>query len=458
MTLRKLSTLIITAAVMLAVTVFLYSGEEKAPGGFVPGSLLIQGLDPAAVQTIKIKSGDTALELARGGASFRVATKSNYPADTQRVNDLLIAALEIRCAAKITESASNHADLGVAEDSKDAAVVEFLGKDGQRLTGLVRGRNVEGASGQYVRRLGENTVYASGNWISINTSDQQYLDAVLTKLDSPKITRVSIATQNDTYSITQPEENQIVLQDIPDGKQPKGRIYETVFRAGANLRFDNVVPAAEAGVTFDSTYTIEMRSGLKYMIKSAKKDGQAWIALSAEAPRADSQISIAVDESKEELEKKEEIVTAADTAKKFNERHAPWVYEVSSWYAENLTKPLADLLDESYHTGDLKDEADAAAPVPGMFDPAISPADIIMLDDPNQVIDLTGEPAMQPVIAPSLDVPPADALTAPTPIAPEVELPESESHEGHEGHDHSQETPDAPAAPDAPASPSAPMQ
>lgn len=432
MTTRKLSTLIITAAVMLAFTVFLYSGEEKAKTDFVAGSLLIQGLDPSAVQKITVKSGTESVELTRSGGNFLVASKNNYPADTQRVNDLVIAALEIRCASKITDAKSNHADLGVTDDSSDAAVVQFFDKDGKLLTGVVRGKSVDGGSGQYVRRIDSDTVYATEKFVSFNTSAQQFLDMTLTKVDAPKITRVDVATGNDTYTITQESAGQMALQNIPDGMQPKGRTFESVFRAGSALRFDDVKPAGEVDVNLDNSFTMTLSSGLKYTIKSGKSGDKAWATLSAEAPPVERNISIAVDESKEELEKKEEKIKAAETARKFNERHAPWVYQIATWYADNLAKPLGDLIEPA--AGDSGDPAAMNPPgsgvmLPDGFDPSINPADIITLDHPGQVIDLTDEPA--------------------TPATPADESHEGHDHAVQQGHDHLttfEEPPPSPAS------------
>ncbi|GAB4318879.1 MAG: hypothetical protein Kow0059_12670 [Candidatus Sumerlaeia bacterium] len=353
MTNRKLAALAVTAVVLLAATIVLYSGEGKAGDTFAPGGLLIQGLDPERIHTIVIKTNNSEVTLQRQGRQFTVAGKHNYPASVQRVNDLLIAALEIRCASLVTKTAANHKELGVEEGGADATVVKFLDKDGNLLTGLVRGKNVEGGGGQYVRRLGEDTVYASEKWVSLNTSDQNYLDTELTNIPQDKIARVEVSTPAGTYSIARNEDKDIVLQDIPAGKQPKGKLYESVFRAGANLRFTDVKPAADMNIAWNNTFTMELDSGLKYIVKSAKKDGKAWLALAAEAPPLDRRITISADESKEELEKKEEKVKAADSAKTFNERHGNWVYEVGDWYMTNLTKSLDDL---------LEDRKDAAAP------------------------------------------------------------------------------------------------
>ena len=60
-----------------------------------------------------------------------------------------------------------------------------------------------------------------------------------------------------------------------------------------------------------------------------------------ERPTKDKEV-----ESEEELKKKEALLLAYDNAKALAARHKGWVYEIADWKAKNLTKKLADLLED----------------------------------------------------------------------------------------------------------------
>jgi parvulin-like peptidyl-prolyl isomerase len=57
-------------------------------------------------------------------------------------------------------------------------------------------------------------------------------------------------------------------------------------------------------------------------------------------------VQITRTEAEAELKKKDAMLQAAETARDFTERCAPWVYELSSWNAERMSHPLGDLVEE----------------------------------------------------------------------------------------------------------------
>ena len=103
--------------------------------------------------------------------------------------------------------------------------------------------------------------------------------------------------------------------------------------------------ASRLDLTWDATYSCRLKSGLTYTVKLAKKDDKQYAAISAIGPGLKS-VQITKTESDEELKKKEALLLAAQTAQEFTPRHAPWVYELASWTADKMRKPLADLIEE----------------------------------------------------------------------------------------------------------------
>ena len=340
---RNLIVLAIVALVMIIVTAALYSGKGTAEGNFKGGALLIQGLDPAKIGSIAIKHGADAVTLVREMDGFLLAEKNNYPASVKQINDLLVRCLEIRCAEKITDSPKNHAELGVTEE--DGTSVSFLDADGKPLVGLVTGETTERGSGAYVRLSDSDTVYATDTWLQLSTAATDYLDKQLISLKKDDVRQVEVEAGDDAYTIARDEEEKIVLQDIPEGKRVTGTSHEDVFGALSSLTLSDVAPAGNLDLSWDATYTCRLKNGLTYTVQTAKQDDKFYARLSAQGPEVQS-VTITKTESEESLKQKEAILLAAEAAKTFTPQHADWVYEIPSWTAEKLRKPLADLIED----------------------------------------------------------------------------------------------------------------
>lgn len=345
---RNLLILIAIAAAMAALTAALYSGKHSSASEFQPGVLLVQGLDPQKVETISIVKGVDAVTLNRRESGFVVAERNDYPASTGRINDLLLNCMDVRCKSKITDDKAHHKDLGVVEGGDDTVSVRFTGKDEngkeKMLIGLIRGGSSDGGL-PFVRLVGEDTVYSAEGRLDIATLPMRYIDTKLFEVKQEDIRRVTVKAGADSYSIARDEKGAATLSPVPAGKRAKDSMRDTVLNALTRLDFTDVKPAEKMTLEWDATYTCELANKLVYTVKLAKKDGKDYAAVSAFAPDV-GRVAITRNESDEELKKKEAAIVAASTAGDFTPRHAPWVYELSSYQAEKLRHPLNDLVEE----------------------------------------------------------------------------------------------------------------
>jgi len=342
---RSLTILACLAVVLAVVTAVLYSPGRAGKRTFARGALLIQGLDPAQVDSIVIRKGSDTVTLKRGATGFLLAERQDYPASTKEINDLLIDCLDIRCAAKVTDDVKNHGALGVAEDSPEAVTVTFVGRDGKPLVVLVKGKSLERGSGVYVRLANQDAVYASEKYLTIDTKPTDYLDKKLFTVKREQVERVTVSLPEQTYTIARDDDDAIALQGVPEGKRPKDKEYESVFGALAGVYVTDVARADALEVTWDAVYECRMKNGLVYTVNLASKDDKHYLRASAEAPAVEK-VSVSLIESDEELKKKDEMLLAATTAKTFTARHEGWAYEVSKWSAEKMRKSFADLIED----------------------------------------------------------------------------------------------------------------
>ena len=155
---KSLAVLLAVTAAMVVIVLALYSGNRAAKQEFQPGSLLIQGVAPEKIQTISIVHGKDTVTLKRQDKGFVLAERDDYPASVNRINELLLACLEIRCRSKVTDAKENYRELGVEEGAEDAVVVTFkdsAGRDAVRPRARQerRGRRRVRAAARPERRL-----------------------------------------------------------------------------------------------------------------------------------------------------------------------------------------------------------------------------------------------------------------------------------------------------------------
>jgi hypothetical protein len=288
-------------------------------------SALIEGLQIEAVSAIMVTSekGEKTMTLSRAGAGFVVTDKDNYPADVATINGLFNGCLDIRTQEKITDNPDNHADLEVTLETAKS-VVTFLDSARGEIVGVALSKSNE-KNEAFVRLLSEASVYSIQYPPQINTHPMDYVDAQLLQVSQDQMSSVAVRTGEDRYVLTASEDgSDIVLQDMPAGKQYKGTDYKTVFGALSSLRCQDVVSAENAPeeLEFDSVYTCKLKDKTVYKLTLAHKDETTYVKLTAEflgqTPTKEQGV-----ESEEQLKEKEAILLAIDAVNQFNQKHSP---------------------------------------------------------------------------------------------------------------------------------------
>lgn len=343
---KNLAILGIIAAAM-ALWAFVQSRLPGSAGqGVFVATSLIQGLNPDDVAQITISSAAKTITLKRADNGFVVTEKGDYTAQTSKINKLFTDVLDIQVKEPVTSDTANHADLQVSED-KAKNVVKFLGKDGKVITGIIIGKR--GDNGDcFVRMVASDTVFASQNAPWIADTETGYMDTQLLNVKEEQVSRVMVKDPNGSYTLAaEPNGGNINLKEMPAGKKLKEGDYKQVFSALANLDFEDVLPEAKAvDLPFKNTYTCNLKDSSQYGLDIAKKGDRYYVK--CKAVYTDTQEVMKEDrvESKDELKKKEAKLLAHDAVEKFNKLHGGWVYQVSEWQAKNLTKKLADLVED----------------------------------------------------------------------------------------------------------------
>jgi malonyl CoA-acyl carrier protein transacylase len=351
---RNLFILGLTAVVMaaLAVTVSKISSRPYARTSS-SSAYLIQGLDPEQIAKITIASGKDGelVNLIRRGQNFVVANKGNYPALTDEINKLITTCLDIKTSELYTDNQANFKELGVTE-ADARLIVKFYKADSNLLTGIIIGKQRPKGSVGYIRRATDNSVYVMANqvpWIKNRPTD--YVDQQLAKVKREDIESVMVSDLNEIY-ILKPHGTTLVLENIPEGRRLKEDIADRVFSALADLTFDDVNAESAAGsiegLSFDRKYICQLKDSTVYAFWLAK-DGDNWFTkcdakFMDKTPVTKTQGEV---ESEAELKKKEAKLLARDAAEEFLEKHKDWIYQIHKDKAQDMTKPLAALVEDA---------------------------------------------------------------------------------------------------------------
>jgi hypothetical protein len=406
---RNLGILAAVAAVMvlLAVVQARWSVGRRAPRS--GPTYLIQGLDPAGIESIEIGKGKDLIKIQRQEGNFVVTNKSNYPADTKQINDLITKTLDIKTTDLCTSDAKNHADLGVSED-KARSIVKFLKADGTLLTGVVVGSSRETGQGTYVRLASSDDVYLTDEspWFRDRAID--YVNQDLASVKREDVNAVTVTTPEGTYTLrSEKGGDNVALVNLPADKKLKDSDAKSVLTALTSLRFEDVnMPAQVPGLKFEYEYLCRLNDSTEYRLKLAKQGTKTYLQCAADyLDKTPVLIKPNQKDSEDELKKKEAKLLAQERAQKFTLQHKGWIYEIADWKAKYLTQKQSELLEEKEKPAEPK-----AATTPAPIVPQVVPA----ISAPNQ----PPEPPTPATVAPAVTPGPEKTTTEPnqTPAAP----------------------------------------
>ncbi len=323
-------------------------------------SYLLQGLDPADIDSIVLGGEDT-VTLKRQQGSFVVVNKDNYPAKASEINNLFTKSQEIQRSQFVTDNAANHEDLGLTEENA-TATIKFFKADSSLLTGIIGGKNKELGQGTYVRLASSDAVYVAPTMPYIADTAISYIEQELVSMKRENIVSVTVSSAQGQYTLKTTEDGKdVILENIPTGKKFKSSDGDSVFTALTSLRFDDVMKNSD-DLTFDKEYVCKLKDSTVYALKIAQKDDKTYATFEAvftdKTPiTKDSNV-----ESEEELKKKEAKLLAQEGAIKFTTKHKGWVYEIADWKAKNLIKELSELIEDEAPPEVEPEQADTVIP------------------------------------------------------------------------------------------------
>jgi hypothetical protein len=376
---RKLTLLGIVAVFMVIWAVVQSRVSNRPKVGTDRPAYLIQGLDPADIDSIVLGTGEDEVTLKRQGRGFVVANKDNYPAKASEINNLITKSLEIQTSQFVTDNAANHEDLGLTEE-KAKSLVKFFKPDSSLLTGVVAGKAKELGQGTYVRLASSDKVYVAPSIPWLGGTAMSYIEQELISVKREDIVSVTVSTAGGEYTLkTTDDGKSVVLENIPAGKKFKNNDGDSVFTALTSLRCDDVTKSS-GDLTFDKQFICRLKDSTVYTLKIAQKDDKTYTTCQAEFTDKTPVMVGTKAEPEEELKKKEAKLLAQENAIKFTKKHQGWVYEIAEWKAKNLIKELSDLIEDEERP---KEEVEVEDPNTIKPDETATPT----IEEPNAIED-----------------------------------------------------------------------
>jgi len=376
----KKLTILGIVAVFMVIWAVVQSRVSSRPSMETEGpSYLIQGLDPADIDSIVIGTDEDAITLKRQQGHFVVVNKDNYPAKASEINNLLTKSQEIQRSQFVTDNAANHEDLGLTEE-KANTLVKFFKLDSSLLTGVVGGKSKELGQGTYVRLASSDKVYVAPSMPWFGGTAMSYIEQELISVKRDDIESVTVRSASGEYTLkTTDDGKDVVLENIPAGKKFKSSDGDSVFTALTSLRCDDVKKRT-GDLAFDKQFICRLKDSTVYTLKIAQKDDKTYVICEADFTDKTPVMVGTKAESEEELKKKEAKLLAQESVIKFTKKHQGWVYEIAEWKAKNLIKELSDLIEDEEKPKEEDKVEDPNAIIP---DETVVPT----IEEPNAVED-----------------------------------------------------------------------
>lgn len=391
MTSRHLTWLALAAAVAIAAAI--WAARDRAPEtGGSSGQPLVPGLESAVndVTRIDIGTGDeTRVTLERADEGWTVAQKSGYPADIGKLRETLLALAGSTVLERKTSDPEKYGQLGVEDALDDDAPGAWIELDGLGdPVRLVIGDNARGGSSTYARRAGdESALLVSGN-LDIEKQPIEWLrrdilDVAADSVQSVTITHPdgsSLAVSKDRHGLPD-----FSVADIPAGHQVKSAAdVNSVASALTGLRLEDVRPAEEIPAEDKVQAVFRLFDGTVLTVQAFERDEQKLVHVDVafdealaeamaqaaataaatpeaaaaaiepaapgdnedDAPARDAEADAAADAAESAAEtQRAELEAAREKAAALETRLEPWLFEVSDYKYEQLSRDAADLFE-----------------------------------------------------------------------------------------------------------------
>lgn len=355
--------LMIAAAVVAAMVLLAFVfGSRDLPqsGGAEHNAVWLPQLKPklADLQRLQVRGATEAVTLQKGKKGWGVQERAGYPVAFSRLESLLDALARARTVEQKTARAEHLERLGLNDiekpDSK-AVLIEGWAAAKEPLFRVLIGNEADGREGRYVRDAANNQAWLIDTSPDALASVGDWLDPRMLGLDFARVSdvvRVIQGKEGFAASRQRDATSSLNVKVLPAGKKLK---YQTAFdnaaRAVLTATVEDVKPLAELDFMPDKSAltSVTLFEGVRIDIAAIKREDGNWV-----------RFDVSFDEAK--AGDKADTKTTAGPRKEATDLGARlhgWAFKISDYVYDELSKPLADYLDDDKPQATTETPADA---------------------------------------------------------------------------------------------------
>jgi hypothetical protein len=303
------------------------------------------------ISRISVRSTDHETRLVNKSGSWILENRGGYPALFEEVKRILVGAAELRIRERKTRRPDRYPRLQVEDLTQENArsvQLTLFDADDDVLADLLVGKHPSSAasrdvSSRYVRRVGDEEALLVDGELELSADPRDWFDSQLVDVETSRLSRMTIVHPNGDSAVIYKDDlaaTDFDLLDVPADKEIKSKsLLNSQMASVSNLRFDDVLPAAEHSFPEQAVTTLfETFDGLHIRIASAEMEAGRYSRFDFEfVPQSDTNTA-------NENDSDEAASNVADEAAELNARVEGWLYKLPEFQLTKLTRSKADLL------------------------------------------------------------------------------------------------------------------
>lgn len=309
------------------------SADRKLADGGPLAPQLRNSIDKVEDIRIVTRNGDAVAQLSLQKASDRwLVADRNYPADTQKLSQLINALAQAKRIEAKTAKPENYERLGVRDPTSDkgagvGSLLRLLAADGKPQLELVIGNAAQGGRGQYVRVANDFQAWLIDQSLQLPTTSAEWLDHAIVNIAAEEIIAADFGGL--LVKRAEPDKPLELMAPIP---------------AGRELSFDGVTTAAASALSRLELKDVVAKDAIKFDKPAfrAQFTTKAHITLRVDAYHQQQKSFLILAAAAQE--------NADDNARKqadaWNAAWQPWAFEVETFTYNKFVKSINDFTKE----------------------------------------------------------------------------------------------------------------
>jgi len=303
------------------------------------------------VKTVNVQTNTETITMIRDESwNWQMQEKHNYPVETDKVNNLLLAMTELTILETKTSNSELYSKVGVDDVSaKDSqSILLTLKTDSDTLASLIIGNSqaakIDSTRNEiYVRKPDDKQVWLALGKLSVEKQLTDWLERQIIDINNDKIRRVAI-NENILIFKDTPDDEEFQLADLPtNGTVKMPYVLKNIATTLSNLEFDDVIEIGKLELQPETTAVFTTFDGLEVTMQVAKQNDKNYAMFAAKF-NSEAVLPIENDSKEEDDSKSDEKPDVHQKIKSLNTKFSGWVYELSEYKVDDLAKKREELI------------------------------------------------------------------------------------------------------------------